>query len=96
MYMYIYICMCICVYIYICMYVYISEVLRSLPSPKLSAQVGPGYHVFVSGAGPIGLMTAMCAKAPGLLRGQKAVAVSINQGSFCGCPSKSCTVWGLC
>ncbi|CAJ1452238.1 unnamed protein product [Effrenium voratum] len=29
------------------------------------AKVGPGHHVFVSGAGPIGLMTAMCAKAAG-------------------------------
>ena len=28
-------------------------------------EVGPGHHVFVSGAGPIGLMTAMCAKAAG-------------------------------
>lgn len=29
------------------------------------AKVGCGHHVFVSGAGPIGLMTAMCAKAAG-------------------------------
>ncbi|CAK9086520.1 Sorbitol dehydrogenase (SDH) (Polyol dehydrogenase) [Durusdinium trenchii] len=29
------------------------------------AKVGVGHHVFVSGAGPIGLMTAMCAKAAG-------------------------------
>ena len=37
-------------------------------------QVGPGHHVFVSGAGPIGLMTAMCCKAAG------AATVTITAG----------------
>lgn len=46
---------------------------------NMNLQVGPGHHVFVSGAGPIGLMTAMCAKAAG------AATVTITVGETQRC-----------